>query len=170
MFLIASSQVQKDPDFVNNTILSVLRKHNCEVLRNERWNERKLAYPVKRCDRGTHFVIHFNADQKKIAALRRDCQLNETILRTMITVCPVPLEKLPPIGTGPKEEMRVRKTQEQVSPVPAQAREPGARPEAEAQPIDAFNLGEEISPKVRKGEESRPQRKTEEDITQLERE
>jgi len=157
MFLISGSQVQKDPDLVTNTLLSTLKKHGCEVLRNEKWNERKLAYPVKRCDRGTYFVIHFNADEKRIAALRRDCQLNELILRTMITVCPVPLEKLPPVGTGPKEETEVRRTQEQVAPVPAQLREPGARPEVVA--IDAFNL-EEVSPKPRKGEDSRPQRKT----------
>lgn len=169
MFLVASSEVQKDPDFVNNTLLSILKKHNCEVLRNERWNERKLAYPVKRCDRGTYFVIHFNADEKKIAALRRDCQLNETILRTMITACPVPLEKLPPVGTGPKEELETRRTREQVSPVPAQSREPGAGREAEVESIDAFNL-EEVSPKPRKGEDSRLQRKTRDDSTQLERE
>jgi small subunit ribosomal protein S6 len=167
MFLISGSQVQKDPDLVANTLLSTLKKHGCEVLRNERWNERKLAYPVKRCDKGTYFVIHFNADEKRIAALRRDCQLSELILRTMITVCPVPLEKLPPVGTGPREEMEPRKTQEQVAPASAQSREPGGRPEVAS--IDAFNI-EETSPKPRKGEDTRPQRKIRDNQAQLERE
>lgn len=162
MFLIASQEMQKDPDLVTNTLLSTLKKHGCEVVRNERWNERKLAYNVKRCDRGIYLVIHFNGDEKRIAALRRDCQLNEMILRTMITVCPVPLEKLPPVGTGPKEEERPRRTQEQVSPVPARSPESGERPQAEA--IDAFNL-DEASPRVRKGEESRPPRKAQENTT-----
>lgn len=81
MFLVDSADVQKDSESVTNSLLTMLKKHNCEVLRNEKWNDRKLAYSIRRRDRGTYFVIHFNAEQKSIAALRRDCQLSETILR-----------------------------------------------------------------------------------------
>jgi len=181
MFLIASQEVQRDPDLATNTILATLKKHGCEVVRNERWNERKLAYPVKRCDRGTYFVIHFNAEEGKIAALRRDCQLSEMILRTMITLCPVPLEKLPPVGTGPKEEVRPapRRAEEQ-APAAAQARPPQAAPptvpgetaDLSAESIDAFDIGALSQPASgkRKGQESSEKKRseTQQNTTQLE--
>ncbi|MFH1422614.1 MAG: 30S ribosomal protein S6 [Planctomycetota bacterium] len=144
MFLVDSALVQKDGEQATNIIVSILQKHKCEVLRVEKWNERKLAYVIKKQDRGTYYVIHFNTEPSVISLLRRDCQLSESILRTMITVCPVPLEKLPPIGVGPRDEAAPRESEEkEVFRSPVRQRQSYEHEGVdEEEEIDAFNLKE----------------------------
>lgn len=49
-----------------------------------KYDERKLAYEIKRRKRGTYVLTYFEAAPDKITQLERDAGLSELLLRTMI--------------------------------------------------------------------------------------
>jgi small subunit ribosomal protein S6 len=65
-------------------IAGLLKRHGAEIERMERWEERKLAYPIKRVKRGIYILTYFNVDGAAISELRRDIGLSEDILRVLI--------------------------------------------------------------------------------------
>lgn len=65
-------------------IREMLQRRGAEVLSLERWEARKLAYPIKKRMRGVYYIAHFNAPADAIAETYRDAMLSETILRTLI--------------------------------------------------------------------------------------
>jgi small subunit ribosomal protein S6 len=109
-------------------IAGLLTRHEAEIERIERWEERKLAYPIKRAKRGIYILTYFRADGAAISELRRDIALSEDILRVLIIrpdeVSPVQGQLFSPEG----EEIE--------SPAEA-ADEPAAQPAAEPAAEDA---------------------------------
>jgi hypothetical protein len=55
------------------------------VLVAKKWDERKLAYEVDKQKRGLFIVAYFKAPTPAIAAIERDVNLGDTILRVLIT-------------------------------------------------------------------------------------
>lgn len=49
-----------------------------------KFDERKLAYEIKRRKRGTYVLTYFDVDPARIADLERDARLSEVILRMMV--------------------------------------------------------------------------------------
>ena len=86
LFLLNSVEAKRDWDGAAEHVRSILAKHGAETGTNYRWDERKLAYEVKRQKRGTYYLVYFTCPSEAITAIRRDCQLSETILRHLI-VC-----------------------------------------------------------------------------------
>jgi len=83
MFLLDSNLVSKDWASLEKHILDLLKRHGAETLYSERWPERRLAYEVKGCKKGTYFLTYFNASGTAIPELHRDIELSERILRAM---------------------------------------------------------------------------------------
>ncbi len=84
MFVIDASRGGSDfPEFVR-LIAGMLTRHAAEIQRLERWDERKLAYPIGDAKRGIYVLTYFNADGESISEIRRDAQLSEDILRVLI--------------------------------------------------------------------------------------
>ena len=48
-----------------------------------KFDERKLAYEIKKRKRGTYVLAYFDAPSDKLVDLERDVQLSETVLRAM---------------------------------------------------------------------------------------
>jgi ribosomal protein S6 len=65
-------------------IAGLLTRHGAEIERIERWEERKLAYPIKNVKRGIYILTYFRTDGSAISELRRDIALSEEILRVLI--------------------------------------------------------------------------------------
>jgi small subunit ribosomal protein S6 len=84
MFLVDNSEARKNYDGVSENIARIITKYGGEVKRSERWAERRLAYPVRRRDRGTYILVYFTASPESIMEIRRDCSIDEFILRNMI--------------------------------------------------------------------------------------
>jgi len=84
MFLVDSALAASDWDGVNETIKAILERFNAEIVSMKKWDERKLAYPVKRKDRGVYILVFFKVDGTKISDIERTAQLSEQILRVMI--------------------------------------------------------------------------------------
>lgn len=84
MFLIDSAQAAADWDGTINAITKILEKADAEIVSIKKWDERKLAYPIKGQSRGTYILCYFNVDGRKISEIEKSVQLSEQIIRAMI--------------------------------------------------------------------------------------
>jgi small subunit ribosomal protein S6 len=84
MFLLDNQVVREDFKAAKRAVTDTLAKHSGEVLSARRWDERRLAYPVKHRRRATYFLAYFKAPATAGPLLRRDFELDERILRYLI--------------------------------------------------------------------------------------
>jgi len=99
LFLIDNVHANTEWDAVVKRIQDILQKNGAEILKTEKWGEKKLAYKVKGHKRGTYLLIHFNAKNTAIPTIRRDFQLSEHIVRSLI-VNDDKIEDLSQIASG----------------------------------------------------------------------
>ena len=62
LFLIDNAHANTEWDNVVKRIQDILQKNGTEILKIEKWGEKKSAYKVKGHKRGTYLLIHFNAN------------------------------------------------------------------------------------------------------------
>ncbi len=55
-----------------------------ELLVCVKFDERRLAYEIKKRKRGTFVLTYFNVEPERIADLERDVQLSESVLRVLV--------------------------------------------------------------------------------------
>lgn len=84
MFLVDAGRLAKDWDGTEKEIVSLLEKHGGQTRQVHRYDERKLAYPVKRARRGGYLLAYFDAPQEGLEELRRDLELSEVVLRYLL--------------------------------------------------------------------------------------
>ena len=66
-------------------IRTVLSRSEAEIMSIKAWDERRLAYEILGQRRGLYILTYFKADPAKIAEIEHDSQLNEGIMRMLIT-------------------------------------------------------------------------------------
>ncbi len=84
MFLFpqsATSDLQAAMDHVKD----ILNRSGAEILSIAKWDERRLAYDIKGNKRGVYILAFFRVVTPKLAAIERDCNLSEKMLRTLVT-------------------------------------------------------------------------------------
>jgi small subunit ribosomal protein S6 len=84
MFLIDSAEAAKDWDGIIELVTKMLNKIDAQILSLKKWDERPLAYSIKKCGRGTYILAYFKADGRKITELERDVLLSERVMRALI--------------------------------------------------------------------------------------
>jgi len=84
MFLIDSAAAASDWDGAIGAIETILKRAEAEVISMKKWDERRLAYSIKKKHRGTYILCYFKADGQKISAIERDAQLSERVMRVLI--------------------------------------------------------------------------------------
>lgn len=84
-FLFDSNKYNRDPGGVVAAIHKVIEEHTGEILASRLWEERKLAYPINGHSKGTYWISYFKMDTQKLREFNRACQLNENILRHLVT-------------------------------------------------------------------------------------
>lgn len=62
-------------------VQEIIAKQNGDLSRLEDWGVRKLAYPVKKCQRGRYYYLRFDGDAALIAELERRLRLDDKVLR-----------------------------------------------------------------------------------------
>ncbi len=102
LFLIDNAHASMEWDNVVRHIHDILQKNGAEILKTEKWGEKKLAYKIKGRKRGTYLLIHFNAKNTAIATIKRDFQLSDYIIRSLL-VKDEKIEELSQIGMGSTE-------------------------------------------------------------------
>lgn len=83
MYLIDNAAVREDWKAAKSVVTDLIAKHGGEVLSARRWDERRLAYPIKGKNRATFLLAYYSVPGENIPAMRRDVELNETIMRSL---------------------------------------------------------------------------------------
>lgn len=83
MFLFPQSATA-DFEGVVDHVKEILSRADAEVIAMRKWDERRLAYDIKGNKRGLYILVYFKADRSRIVGIERDCNLSETLLRSMI--------------------------------------------------------------------------------------
>ena len=84
MFLVDSALAAAQWDDVLGGINKIMERAGAEVISMNKWDERRLAYEISRCRRGTYILCYFKSQPESISGIERDTQLNESILRVQI--------------------------------------------------------------------------------------
>ena len=66
--------------------VKVLKKAKAEILNNEQWGLKKMAYPINKKSTGFYNLIEFTADGSAIDTLETEYRRDESIMRFLTTV------------------------------------------------------------------------------------
>jgi ribosomal protein S6 len=95
MFLVDNDEVRNDWNGAKALVTGTLEKHGGVIQTARRWDERRLAYPIKKKNRATYLLTYFELEPGASETLRRDLDLSEKILRYLIlSVSAVPEKEL----------------------------------------------------------------------------
>lgn len=84
MFLLpASAAAEVDKSIA--TCRGIIERHGGSILVIKKWDERKLLYEIKKQKRGLYVIAYFTAPGNAVAAIERDVNLSEEILRVLVT-------------------------------------------------------------------------------------
>ncbi len=83
MYLLDNAAVREGWDTAKSIVTNTLEKYGATILSARRWDERRLAYPIKGKNRATFLLAYYNVPGDAIPAMRRDFELNETVLRSL---------------------------------------------------------------------------------------
>ncbi|MBI3268013.1 MAG: 30S ribosomal protein S6 [Planctomycetes bacterium] len=89
MFVIDPILAAKEWDKVNATLTTMITKNKGDIKIITKWTERKLAYAIRRQRRGTYVITYFVAPMDAIPKIRRECQISESILRSLFIAHPL---------------------------------------------------------------------------------
>ena len=93
MFLLDNTAATADFEATAAQVDKILEKHGAELVRNEKWDERRLAYEIKGHRRATYYLVYFRAPASAIVEIDRDVSLNEVILRHLAIALDEPIEE-----------------------------------------------------------------------------
>ena len=92
MYLLDNNAVRAGWKEAKAAATALIEKHGGKVLAARRWEERKLAYPIRQRRRGTYLLTHGELEADGVATLRRELDLTESVLRYLILA----VETVPP--------------------------------------------------------------------------
>ena len=84
MFLIDNDAVRAGWKEAKASLAALVEKHGGHVLSSRRWDERRLAYPIRHRNRATFLLTFCELAPETMADLRRDLDISETVLRYLI--------------------------------------------------------------------------------------
>jgi small subunit ribosomal protein S6 len=83
--LFDSNKYNRDPGGVIAVVHKAIEDLGGEILASRLWEERKLAYPIDGHVKGTYWITYFNMEGVRLPEFNRACQLNESIMRSLVT-------------------------------------------------------------------------------------
>lgn len=86
LVLLDNDVVRADWKKAKAIVTDTITKYDGTIHCCRRWDEKRLAYPINRKNRATYYLTYFEMPGDKIPGFRRDFELNERVLRSLI-VC-----------------------------------------------------------------------------------
>ncbi len=87
MYLLDTNKVSGDVPGAAKQLHAILERSNAEILASRPWDERRLAYPIRRNNqihkKGLYYLIYFRSEGPALAKIERDLALNEMVLRSL---------------------------------------------------------------------------------------
>ena len=84
MFLIDPNKANKDWNAVTEHVHGIITRNGGDIANSEKWDERKLAYPLNEQTRATYILVHFNAPPSQMETIQRSYQLSDLVIRVLI--------------------------------------------------------------------------------------
>lgn len=84
MFLVFNKEARKTHEYLEEHVKALLEKVGAKVVRFHRWDQRQLAYEIKGQREGIFYLLYLEADPASIATLKREVELSELVLRSLI--------------------------------------------------------------------------------------
>ncbi len=84
MFVVDAAKGGPEFAGIVRHIAGILGRVDAELVRVERWDERRLSYRIGRAKRGIYVLVYFRAEGAAIAEIRHDVQLSEDLLRVLV--------------------------------------------------------------------------------------
>lgn len=95
MFLIDNDAVRAGWASAKANVTDLIAKHGGKLHTGRRWDERRLAYPVKKKNRATFLRAFYEIDSERIQGFVRDLEINEKVLRYLLLAAEtVPADEL----------------------------------------------------------------------------
>jgi len=69
-----------------DAVKKIYEKNNASITKEEDMQERALAYPVKKQDRGHYHLIEADIEPASIIAMEKDLKLNKDLLKYLFVV------------------------------------------------------------------------------------
>ena len=83
MFLIGQAAAANLPEVIDH-VKDIFNRAGAELIAMKKWDERRLAFEIKKQKRGLYILTYFRAQNTSITGIERDVNLSERILRVMI--------------------------------------------------------------------------------------
>lgn len=84
MFLLDTNKVAGDVQAAAKQLHTLLERNQAEVLASRPWDERRLAYSIKKHKKGLYYLTYIRSEGKHLKGLERDIALTELILRSIV--------------------------------------------------------------------------------------
>ncbi len=84
MFLLDNAVVRESWNKAKAAVTDTLEKHGAKIRTIRRFDERKLAYPIKNKNRGTFALCYYEMGNENIAPMRREFDLSDRVMRYLI--------------------------------------------------------------------------------------
>ncbi len=92
--LVSSTKARADYDAAIADAKSIFETEGAEFTEFEKWEERKLAYPIKGETSAVYINAYFNAAPDSIEKIERRAQLGDAILRHLVVERTEDLDKI----------------------------------------------------------------------------
>jgi len=71
-------------DDICDRVVAYISDNGGEIVEEERWGSRRLAYPIEKKRNGHYGLVYFRADPGFLAKLDRALRINDDILRHLV--------------------------------------------------------------------------------------
>lgn len=87
VYLISNKYSEDELEPITSNVLKLIKDNGGEIVQEENWGKKKLAYPIKRFFYAYYYIIEFNLAQKNkenVKKLAKHLRLSEEVLRHLI--------------------------------------------------------------------------------------
>ena len=75
--VLSEAQMKDTVDKLKN----ILTDHKADMINEENWGLKKLAYPIQHKTTGFYHLFEYNTDPKAVEALELECRRDEKVMR-----------------------------------------------------------------------------------------
>ncbi len=83
LFILDANEYARDPAGTVAEVEKLFSEQGAELLASRLWEERRLAYPIKKQHKGVYWLTYFRTEGSRLTELNRQARLNERFLRHM---------------------------------------------------------------------------------------
>ena len=85
LYIVRPTIVEEELKSLSGDMAEIITKAGGEVLKNEIWQKKNLAYPIKKFKQGYYILVHFKSEPGVPKLLEEKMRIKEDILRFMTT-------------------------------------------------------------------------------------